>query len=89
MTTADQAAMDRFKTCEHCQFWLTMQPGGLDSRVGECRRFPPQITTRVYTLSANENAGRDESQVESNISAEWPEVKSTDWCGEWLRSTVN
>ena len=70
--------------CEHCQFWVTFQPGGTNGRVGQCRRFPPQITTRVYTNGPSENHGRDYAEVESSTETEWPETKETNWCGEFI-----
>lgn len=72
-------------TCKTCQFWVTLEPGGVKDRNGHCRRFPPQITTRVYTLAANENHGRSEPEVESSTVTEWPQVKDSDWCGEFSK----
>ena len=68
-------------TCKNCKFWK--QHEREEARgAGFCRRFPPQITTRVYTLGTNENAGRYEPETESSTETEWPETKAAEWCGE-------
>lgn len=70
--------------CGHCQFWVRCEPGGSETRIGQCRRFPPQITTRVYTNGPSEYHGRDFAEVESSTETEWPQTLEKQWCGEFL-----
>lgn len=78
--------MDPNAKCEHCQFWMTLQPGGAQNRTGECRRFPPQLIASVYTDGPNERRGRGHTETYSSTETVWPETKSADWCGEFLET---
>lgn len=69
-------------TCSNCKFWDAFQSEE-NKGIGVCRRYPPQITTRVYTNGTNENAGRMEPEVESSTETEWPETCDDAWCGEF------
>ena len=71
--------------CSTCRFWKRDQRPEC-RELGACRRMPPQVVTRVYTLDANENYGRYEAEVESTSETEWPETKASDWCGEYSQN---
>lgn len=60
-------------SCESCfYFKQTHRPDGGERARGECRRYAPE----PMLLSANHDRG-------INITAMWPEVAFTDYCGEW------
>ena len=83
----ERTKMDLYKAkCADCQFWVTLEPGGIPDRPGQCRRFPPQITTRVYTNGPSTYHGRDHAEVESSTETEWPETTAAQWCGEFLET---
>jgi hypothetical protein len=69
--------------CRACRFYVANK---LDAELGElgiCRRNPPQVIARTETLPADENRGRYQAEIDSCVSAEWPVVIASDWCGEY------
>ncbi len=53
-----------FLECETCRFWLNQE-----GKIGECRRFPPQM---MYIPS-----------LTMGLERRFPVVKSSDICGEY------
>lgn len=41
----------------------------LNTFLGECRRYPP---------------GGERAYLNDNLAVQWPVVRTTSWCGEWL-----
>lgn len=70
-------------TCSTCKYWHPNQREEARDK-GQCRRFPPQITTRIYTLGPSEHAGRSHPEVESSTETEWPETDKAEGCGEYI-----
>ena len=57
--------------CGNCRFWLRQ-----DGDWGRCRRYAPRPVVR----------DRTNPRTVPHI-ADWVNVRSSDWCGEWV-STV-
>lgn len=55
-----------FMQCRSCRFWT-----GQRSPAGECRRFPPVLSTV------------EEGEVLTSAQPVWPKTNDDDWCGEW------
>jgi hypothetical protein len=64
--------------CEHCRFFEDPLPG---SKIGLCRRYPPQISQSVD--SDCHESGGDLYSVYSREESSFPEVGTNDWCGEY------
>jgi hypothetical protein len=59
-------------TCETCKYW---EP--VDKLTNICRRYPPQVTVKVYS-------DRD-GEVTYKVDTESPWTGPEDWCGEYTQ----
>ena len=59
---------ERTVRCDQCRFWED------HGEVGECRRYPPQLPTRMLMDLTGDDPW----------AGEWPEVSRDAWCGEFV-----
>lgn len=63
------------RSCSTCQHCGALGVGGREITL-ICRAHPPRVETVVVPKSATE--------LEIKTVTMWPEVKKTDWCGEYV-----
>jgi hypothetical protein len=68
--------------CWNCKFWKRKS-----DNLGECHRNAPQIVTTTESRTVGET-GVYREVVESYTRSEWPTTKDSNWCGEFLHTTV-
>lgn len=61
--------------CKDCTFYV---PIPLEVGNGECRRMPKQL--------ASISRGGGMAGIQSMVIAAFPNMKETDWCGEFVRA---
>ena len=59
------------RQCKTCRYWLAVASPGEELVDGECRRYPPVLTSPEY--------------ADSQSAWSFPVVGITDVCGEWKR----
>lgn len=92
MSDVPEHREDAFRGCRNCRHWdddgwVTLEPGGGDAAMGECRRQPPVLTTREVRKCGSLDADDpDMSGLDTarNMTA-WPVTLEYHWCGQFDR----
>lgn len=69
------------QTCSECRYWDWQD---IQRGTGDCRRYPPQMNVQKIVDSEMDPA----EAVGYTWAWCWPEVASTDWCGEFSPRSV-
>lgn len=64
-------------TCSNCRYWRANHS---ESKMGLCRRFPPQVVSYVET--------RGDDSIETHTTSEFPITVKDGWCGDHSRERV-
>ena len=70
--------VEKEATCEGCRFWHIRTVEAFDGKFGNCRRYPPALSSCL-----KETGERVYGIIEQWQISVHPTTASFQWCGEW------
>ncbi len=67
------------QVCSGCKFWSSSLTVDDDFRIGECRKNPPKLMTRMLEKQSR----MSEAEEAAWLSTSFPVTTEDSWCGKW------
>lgn len=75
------------QSCSNCRFWANPNDDeDDDTRMGECRRYPPRICEAMMAADIANAYGEPAIGLERKtnwLNTTFPVTGDDEWCGEW------
>jgi len=65
--------------CESCKFWNSTTKVDDEFMIGECRKNPPKLMTRMLEKQSQISDPEDAAW----LSTSFPVTAEDSWCGKW------